>query len=101
MKLALKTYVWLEATVYNDRYGLEEEFTTVEEEDEKGKKLSGKWVDEHSESEGETDEESVDDHDDDAADNADTEVRPMEIQMNKHWIQMMRARLKKKKTSWG
>ena len=67
LKLALKTYAWLEATVYNDRYGLEEE----KREYEKGKKLRGKGIDD-SESEGETDEESVDDPDDISV-NSDTE----------------------------
>merc|ERR1711888_183342 len=33
LKLALKTYAWLEATVYDDRYGLND--YNVEEEDEK------------------------------------------------------------------
>ena len=67
LKLALKTYAWLEATVYNDRYGLLEE----EKEYEKGNKLRGKGIDD-SESEGETDEESVDDPDDISV-NSDTE----------------------------
>merc|ERR1711888_340218 len=59
LKLALKTYAWLEATVYNDRNGWEEDFTIVEvkKEYEKEKKLRGKGIDD-SESEGETDEES-------------------------------------------
>ena len=71
LKLALKTYAWLEATVYIDRYGWEEDFTIVKEEDEKEKKLSWKGVDEYSGSEGEEYEEGVDDDYDE--DNTDTE----------------------------
>merc|ERR1711888_339448 len=73
LKLALKTYAWLEATVYNDRYGLDD--YNVEEEDEKEIRMSGKGIDD-SESEGETDEESVDDSDADTEDsesNGDTD----------------------------
>merc|ERR1712082_297326 len=42
LKLALKTFAWLEATVYNDRYGLEEE--EKEKEYEKEKKLRGNGI---------------------------------------------------------
>ena len=80
LKHALKTYAWLEATVYNDRYGLEEDFTIVEEEDEKEKRMRGEGVDD-SESEGETDEESVADSDADTEDsesNGDTDEEALD-----------------------
>ena len=80
LKLALKTYAWLEATVYNDRYGLEEE----EKEYEKEKKMRGKGIDD-SESEGETDEESVDDSEadtDDSESNGDTDEEAVDDEDN-------------------
>ena len=72
LKRALETYAWLEATVHADKHGLEKELENVIIIDEtKEEEMTGKGVD--SDTEGETDEESVDDPDEDIANDVDTE----------------------------
>ena len=68
----METYAWLEATVHADKHGLEKELENVIIIDEtKEEEMTGKGVD--SDTEGETDEESVDDPDEDIANDVDTE----------------------------
>ena len=72
LKRALETYAWLEATVHADKHGLEKELENVIIIDEtKEEEMTGKGVD--SDTEGETDEESVDDPDEHIANDTDTE----------------------------